>query len=550
MKRTKRILSVILCLVMVFAIGSSMQMAAVNGGGIRNNGLGGINIDIYKYPYNDSRWGTYGDPYGAGGCTWFVGARVMELTGKGSFNTQVGNTWYYTYGPNLGFTSDQTPSGGSVICWSGHVAILEKIEGSTAYISEGGFTTYPSNDYCNLSTCNVSSIAGRNSGFIGYVHFGSYNSDTTNPSYDDFHVGEFQENQFTVMAHVTDESGIQSVRYAVWTDKNGQDDLVWYNGNHTDGNDYYWSRIPFAEHNGEKGRYTIHMYACDNAGNEISVGLSYIFPETGPTISNVQVTNVSSTGYTVTCNVSAAIGVSKVLFPTWTQKNGDDDKLADWKTNPKVRGTINGNLATFRVNASEHGNETGIYITTIYAYDLIGNYSTDMVFVNVHNHSYTSNITQAATCSATGVLTYTCSCGDSYTEPISKDSSNHVRTTNVAATTSTCTVKGYTAGVYCNDCKNYISGHAEQPLANHTISIINKQDATYDAEGYTGDEYCTVCKQTIKTGTVIPKIEKTDNSEPQQDGGCPWCGGTHNGFIGGIVGFFHRILAAIFGNKY
>ncbi|MBQ1383257.1 MAG: PASTA domain-containing protein [Solobacterium sp.] len=35
-----------------------------------------------------------------------------------------------------------------------------------------------------------------------------------------------------------------------------------------------------------------------------------------------------------------------------------------------------------------------------------------------HTHSYASAVTQAATCGAPGVMTYTCSCGDSYTEAI------------------------------------------------------------------------------------------------------------------------------------
>ncbi len=42
-----------------------------------------------------------------------------------------------------------------------------------------------------------------------------------------------------------------------------------------------------------------------------------------------------------------------------------------------------------------------------------------------HTHSYTSEITTAATCVAEGVRTFTCSCGDSYTEAIEIDSSNH-----------------------------------------------------------------------------------------------------------------------------
>lgn len=35
-----------------------------------------------------------------------------------------------------------------------------------------------------------------------------------------------------------------------------------------------------------------------------------------------------------------------------------------------------------------------------------------------HKHSYTSKVTKAATCGTAGVKTYTCSCGDSYTESI------------------------------------------------------------------------------------------------------------------------------------
>ncbi len=35
-----------------------------------------------------------------------------------------------------------------------------------------------------------------------------------------------------------------------------------------------------------------------------------------------------------------------------------------------------------------------------------------------HTHSYTSTVTKQPTCSSTGTITYTCSCGDSYTEEI------------------------------------------------------------------------------------------------------------------------------------
>ena len=174
------------------------------------------------------------------------------------------------------------------------------------------------------------------------------------------------------------------------------------------------------------------------------------------------------------------------------------------------------------------------------------------------SHTWNSGtVTKAATCSATGVRTYTCTaCGGTKTESIPINPSNHINTVNSSATASTCTVNGYTAGVYCNDCKQYISGHQQQPLAAHTITIINQRDATQDAEGYTGDEYCTVCKQTIKQGTVIQKLDKPADptpdtpSNPQPENGCKWCGKTHTGFFGGLVGFFHRIFAAIFGARH
>ena len=56
-----------------------------------------------------------------------------------------------------------------------------------------------------------------------------------------------------------------------------------------------------------------------------------------------------------------------------------------------------------------------------------------------HVHSYTATVTQAATCIANGVMTYTCSCGSSYTESIPATGHNYVQT---GATGATCTTNG------------------------------------------------------------------------------------------------------------
>ena len=75
------------------------------------------------------------------------------------------------------------------------------------------------------------------------------------------------------------------------------------------------------------------------------------------------------------------------------------------------------------------------YYLWISCYFNSDNYVT--AFVNKHTHSYTSEVTKAATCTATGVRTYTCSeCGDQYTEKIAKTSHTYKTVVDTKATTS------------------------------------------------------------------------------------------------------------------
>ena len=116
-------------------------------------------------------------------------------------------------------------------------------------------------------------------------------------------------------------------------------------------------------------------------------GFIYLQPTdtTPPTISNVQVTNRTVDGYTVTCTVSDNVGVTKVQFPTWTAANGQDDLI--WHT-----GTISGSTASFRVLKSEHKNEGESYITDIYAWDAAGNTSAcKSVWVNMNAYTVSYN---------------------------------------------------------------------------------------------------------------------------------------------------------------
>ena len=95
-----------------------------------------------------------------------------------------------------------------------------------------------------------------------------------------------------------------------------------------------------------------------------------------PTISEVEVTNVTSFGYTVTCTVLDNVGISKVVMPTWTEAGGQDDIIWGDATTFIIK-------ASYNVSFSSHNFEYGHYNTHIYAYDLAGNYTSYPVIVDV-----------------------------------------------------------------------------------------------------------------------------------------------------------------------
>ena len=79
----------------------------------------------------------------------------------------------------------------------------------------------------------------------------------------------------------------------------------------------------------------------------------------------------------------------------------------------------------------------------------------------------------------------------------------HADTENVAAQSATCTADGYTAGVYCNDCNTYISGHEVIKSEGHNYeSVVTPPTAT--EQGYT-THTCTTCGDS-KVDTYVPAL--------------------------------------------
>lgn len=120
-----------------------------------------------------------------------------------------------------------------------------------------------------------------------------------------------------------------------------------------------------------------------------------------------------------------------------------------------------------------------------------------------HTHSYTSKVTKPATCTENGVKTYTCECGDSYTETI--PATGHNYGDFVVTKPATCTADGVKTKT-CANCNDKIIESI--PKTGHTSSdwIIDK-NAAINVKGSKHKE-CKVCKTVLETAEIpaLPMI--------------------------------------------
>lgn len=67
------------------------------------------------------------------------------------------------------------------------------------------------------------------------------------------------------MTNVSDPEGVKAVKVPVWTDKNDQDDIIWYDGVKQTYGDYKVI-VKTAEHKGETGNYNVQLYYLEQSG--------------------------------------------------------------------------------------------------------------------------------------------------------------------------------------------------------------------------------------------------------------------------------------------
>ncbi|MBF0777381.1 GBS Bsp-like repeat-containing protein [Streptococcus cuniculi] len=164
------------------------------------------------------------------------------------------------------------------------------------------------------------------------------------------------------VTNVPASSQLKAVQVAVWSDKNGQDDLKWYplvkqaNGS-------YRLTVDSKNHRNDIGSYQVHLYY--KLADGLSVGIATAKTDLpavslSGTISIQNKNNRIGTFDIVVSNVASPAGVDTVLVPVWSDKNGQDD--IQWYTAAKQP---NGTYKV-RVSASNHRYDVGSYQVHLY----------------------------------------------------------------------------------------------------------------------------------------------------------------------------------------
>ena len=92
--------------------------------------------------------------------------------------------------------------------------------------------------------------------------------DKQGPEISNVRISEVTPNGFRVTCTVTDPSGVKTVKMPTWSDRNGQDDLVWHEATLSGNTATFYVRT--TDHKSETGSYTTHIYADDTRGNTSS----------------------------------------------------------------------------------------------------------------------------------------------------------------------------------------------------------------------------------------------------------------------------------------
>ena len=165
-----------------------------------------------------------------------------------------------------------------------------------------------------------------------------------------------------VISNVSAPYGVSVVSVPVWSEANGQDDIIWYTATQQ-ANGTYKVSVDSSRHKDSVGKYNVHLYYVRNDGQLVGVGgtttnVSVIKPQGKISIQNRN----SETGDfdIVVSGISSPGGLKTVSLPTWSEANGQDD-IKWYNAERQPDGTYRK-----RVRISDHNNVQGEYNVHLY----------------------------------------------------------------------------------------------------------------------------------------------------------------------------------------
>ena len=165
-----------------------------------------------------------------------------------------------------------------------------------------------------------------------------------------------------IIKDVYSPKGVRTVQVPTWSDKDGQDDIRWYEATRQSNGDYKVS-IKASDHKNSTGKYHIHLYYIQNDGSRVGVGTTTTEVEfrNAKTKTQTGIKNVNSGAGTYTVTVDQAPQgrrIKNIRVAVWSKAH--QENLFWYATAPS------GMHTEVQVSTANHQYQQGNYTTHVY----------------------------------------------------------------------------------------------------------------------------------------------------------------------------------------
>ena len=171
-----------------------------------------------------------------------------------------------------------------------------------------------------------------------------------------------------VISNLIAPRGYKEVLVPTWSEKHGQDDIIWYKAAKQANGDYKVT-VRSSNHKGDSGLYNSHVYLVDNDGKYIGLGGKQVTLDITKTQGTLTIANNDKNRGTfdvLITNLTNPSGISGVLIPVWSEQNGQDDLV--WHNATKQ----DDGSYKVTISASQNKWNSGKYIVHGYIVDASG----------------------------------------------------------------------------------------------------------------------------------------------------------------------------------